>query len=198
MRTVQLAGELGERFGAHWELDIRTPVEALKAIEANRPGFAKHMIDAQKRGVGYAILLDDRCLSADDLPLPCGREIIHVVPVVSGGSGDDLFGVVLGAALIWATAGGATSWLVTSAGASVGVASVVGNIGMALALGGAARMLAGTPEKPALAESVPGRESYYFNGPVNTAAQGQAVPIGYGKLHIGSLVISAGAAAENI
>ena len=34
-------------------------------------------------------------------------------------------------------------------------------------------------------------KSYLFSGPVNTAAQGIPIPIGYGRLRVGSSVISA-------
>ena len=34
-------------------------------------------------------------------------------------------------------------------------------------------------------------KSYLFSGPVNTAAQGVPIPIGYGRLRVGSTVISA-------
>ena len=47
-------------------------------------------------------------------------------------------------------------------------------------------------EKP---ENTP---STYFDGAVNTTAQGHPVPIGYGKLIVGSAVISAGLTVEEV
>ena len=40
--------------------------------------------------------------------------------------------------------------------------------------------------------------SYAFGGAVNTTAQGQPVPIGYGRMIIGGAVISAGITTEEI
>ncbi|MNL81044.1 Bacteriophage lambda tail assembly protein I [compost metagenome] len=39
--------------------------------------------------------------------------------------------------------------------------------------------------------------SYNFNGPVNTTAQGNPVPLLYGRMIVGSSVISAGIYAED-
>ncbi|HCW20974.1 MAG TPA: phage tail protein, partial [Achromobacter sp.] len=39
--------------------------------------------------------------------------------------------------------------------------------------------------------------SYNFNGPVNTSAQGIPVPVLYGRMIVGSAVISAGIYAED-
>lgn len=42
------------------------------------------------------------------------------------------------------------------------------------------------------------RANYAFNGPVNLTNQGNAVPLGYGRLRVGSQVIAAGLFAQNI
>lgn len=41
-------------------------------------------------------------------------------------------------------------------------------------------------------DSAENKPSYNFNGAVNTTAQGNPVPLGYGRMIIGSAVISAG------
>jgi len=40
--------------------------------------------------------------------------------------------------------------------------------------------------------------SYVFNGAVNTTAQGHPVPVGYGRMIVGSAVISAGIDVDEI
>lgn len=42
------------------------------------------------------------------------------------------------------------------------------------------------------------RPGFQFNGPVNTAEQGQPVPIIVGRMRVGSVVISAGLAAKQL
>ena len=71
------------------------------------------------------------------------------------------------------------------------LASFVTQVGMSLALGGVAQILAPTPNTPEPKESAENTPSYLFNGAVNTTAQGHPVPIGYGRLIVGSAVISA-------
>jgi predicted phage tail protein len=70
-------------------------------------------------------------------------------------------------------------------------------IGWGLVLGGVSSLLF-TPKThdPAATERPENKPSYAFNGPVNTTAQGNPVPVGYGRLRVGSQVISAGLYVE--
>jgi len=70
-------------------------------------------------------------------------------------------------------------------------------VGWSLIIGGAAQMLFApkTPDGPA--DKPDNKASYAFDGAVNTAAQGNPVPVLYGgPLIVGSQVISAGLSAE--
>ena len=99
-------------------------------------------------------------------------------------------GIIVGAALIWASGG--LAWAGMSGLMSAGpLASFVTQAGMSLVLGGVASILAPTPKTPDPKESPENTPSYLFNGAVNTTAQGHPVPIGYGRLIVGSAVISA-------
>jgi predicted phage tail protein len=64
-------------------------------------------------------------------------------------------------------------------------------------LGGVAQML--SPQQKGLSskDSPDNGASYNFNGPVNTQAQGNPVPLLYGRMIVGSAVISAGIYAED-
>lgn len=206
MRAVTLHGELAERYGAHWNLDVRSPAEAIRAIEANCPGFMAHIGQSSERGVGYRVLLDERTLSVEDVAAPFGQEHLHIVPVVVGAGNKGLVGIIIGAALIYASggallgAGGALAELgATAVVGSMTVSSIAGNIGLSLVLGGLSQMLVGTPKKPdTAAQDGVVRSSYNFNGPSNNVAQGGAVPVGYGRLIVGSRRISAGVSVEDI
>lgn len=63
-------------------------------------------------------------------------------------------------------------------------------LGMSLAMAGITEML--TPKGLSARDRPKNGASYTFNGPVNTTAQGNPVPLGYGRMIIGSAVISAG------
>ena len=77
-------------------------------------------------------------------------------------------------------------------------ASIAMNLGLSMALGGISQMLAGNPATPGPANAVTNLPSYAFNGAVNTAAQGNPVPICYGRLRVGSQVISTGLEATSL
>jgi len=73
-----------------------------------------------------------------------------------------------------------------------------------LMMSGASRMIGGviqmlSPMQGGLGrrEDPDNKPSYAFGGPVNTVAQGNPIPIGYGKRRIGGAIISAGIYAED-
>ncbi|AHC48245.1 Phage tail assembly protein I [Achromobacter xylosoxidans NBRC 15126 = ATCC 27061] len=71
------------------------------------------------------------------------------------------------------------------------------SMGVSLALGGVVQML--SPQQRALsaADRPENGASYNFNGPVNTSAQGNPVPVLYGRMIIGSATVSAGIFSED-
>ncbi|MCC8470350.1 hypothetical protein [Xanthomonas phaseoli] len=71
------------------------------------------------------------------------------------------------------------------------------NAGVAMVIGGLVQMLSPTPKGLGTQDSPDNRPSYAFNGPVNTQAQGNPVPIAYGDTWTGSAVISGGIFAED-
>ena len=80
-------------------------------------------------------------------------------------------------------------------GATAATVSVVlGGIGASLILGGVAGLIS---PQPTMGNLTSGRESarlesFTFSGIVNTSKQGMPVPIAYGRLFVGSAVISSG------
>lgn len=192
MRIIRLYGHLGQRFGRQHRLDVRSPAEAIRALCANFAGFAQAVADGQWR-----VLVGGKAQSLDQMHDPLAADI-SIVPAVAGAGG---FGkVVLGAALIAFSVMNPTFGLLpfTSgplAGMSIG--SIAGNIGLSLALGGVSQMLFKPPKPPKLpAERPENMPSYAFNGVVNTTAQGNPVPVCYGRMRVGSQVISAGLHSE--
>lgn len=190
MRIVRLHGNLGKRFGFEHELDVRDPAEAIRALSANFRGFREHLI--QDSVIGYQCLVDGGVINEDQLRHPMSQTF-SIVPVISGGgkTGRIIAGIALIAIAIFrpelipvlttgsAEAGTLITWF---------SASTVGWVGVALTLSGVAQMLAPTPKNP---DSEDNNENQYFNGPVNTTAQGSAIPVGYGRMIVGSAVISA-------
>lgn len=190
MITVILYGHLAEKYGKRHKLDIKTPAEAIRAFCANYKTFKDDLI--QDGQAMYRVLAgkEDR---ADAEGLHIGTEKnIKIVPVVAGAGG--LGKVLAGVALIgfsFAFPGfGAFSVL----GQAFSVAGIAGSIGTSLLLGGLSQMLSPAPKVSGSREATTaaGRPSFYFNGAVNTTGQGNPVPVLYGRLRVGSQVISAG------
>jgi predicted phage tail protein len=199
MKTVVLHGELAEKFGAEWKLNVSSAAEAVRAIEANHPGFAQHIIDSDKQGVGYRVIVGEAPITVEEIPAPfSNRETLQIVPVI-GGSKSGIFGIIAGIALIVASfipglnvavwAGMSTTW-----------ASLAFSIGTSLLLGGVSQMLAGNPDTPKQdqAQAFEDKPSYYFNGAAESTNQGAPVAVGYGELIVGSHPISRGFEAENL
>lgn len=204
MKTVKLLGELGKNFGKEFKLDIKNPAEAVRALCVNFPDFERHLIESEKRGVAYRVIVGKASIKLNDLMNPSGKEEIKFVPVIQG-AGGDAGKIILGAALITAAIMMPTSIIAIEAALATGIsvttmASYTFAVGAMLALSGAAGIL--TPKQDAspqdLNNSPDNKPSYTFNGAVNTSAQGYPVPVGYGRMIVGSAVISAGIVAEEL
>lgn len=194
MKQVILGGFLGKKYGRiHW-FDIGSAAEAVRALIANFEGFNRDLVDSEKHGIGYKIWVDNDLMpDVEQIQNPCSQTI-RISPVITGGKSGFL-GVVLGAVLIAAVAlfpvtAGAVLFGTTTVG------SMVGGMGISLLLGGVMSLLSPQPKMQAPLEAPENTPSYAFDGPVNTTRQGQCVPVGYGRLIVGSATISAGISAE--
>jgi predicted phage tail protein len=78
----------------------------------------------------------------------------------------------------------------TGIGPYIGAALV--SMGVSMIVGGIVQMLMPAPKSPYDRDRPDANSSYIFNGPVNTHAQGNPVPVLYGRMTVGSAVISAG------
>jgi len=189
MKQVILYGHLAKKFGRHHFFDVRNPAEAVRALRANFPGFEQHVL--KNNAPGYHVRVGNDYRDEEGLAYPADG-VIKIIPAVGGAS--SAFKIILGAALMYFTMGtGAflSSWAIgTGSSAAITAVSIAGNIGMALVMGGISSALF----KPPVAQSTEKPESkasYSFDGPVNTVSQGNPIPVCYGRLIVGSQVISA-------
>ena len=192
MRTVKLLGELGKKFGKQFKLDVKNPAEAVRALIANFPELEKHLMESEKRGIGYRVLVGKEVQKVEDLHNPSGKQVIKFVPVVMGSKSGGMFGVIVGAVLV--TAGIVGNYFYPGNPVSPYLISA----GVAMIIGGVIQMLAPVPKTPKDEDRPDNKPSYVFNGAVNTTAQGYPVPIGYGRMIVGSAVISASIVAEEL
>jgi predicted phage tail protein len=200
MKTIKVYGELRKRLGqCRFEFDVATPAQAVKALCVNFPGLDKWLIDSEQNGIGYRVKIGKEEVTpegAEVLAMPWSeREVFSITPVVAGSGG--VGRIIAGALLITAAVlvpGVGPAAGVTIFGTSFGAVSLgVGAIGAGLVLGGVAEII--SPMSPPGLEA--GKEAaklanMSFSGVVNTARQGLPVPIAYGRVFVGSAVISSG------
>lgn len=201
MKTIILQGQLGKLFGRKHRLAVKTAGEAVRALIANFPAIERYLIET--KNVGYRIKLHDVPLfKTDEMHHPVGGPTITFTPVIAGAKnvlGTILLGVaIVGLAFVTGGASIAATGFLTGGIVTTFWGGIAVGIGTSLILGGVAQMLAPTPKMGDPSERPENQPSYNFNGPVNTTAQGQPVPIGYGRLLIGGAVISAGLTTEEI
>jgi len=205
MKVVKVYGALRERLGqCRFELNVATPAQALKALCVNFPGLSKWLADSEQDGVAYRVKVGKEQATADDmslLTLPWSeREVFSITPVIAGAGGGVgrflLGGLLIGASFFFPGAGlfGTTSFLGAAAG--TGVATTIGTslsaIGAGLVLGGVAQIISPTPTSGLEQKEANRIQNFSFSGITNTSQQGLAVPIAYGRVVVGSAVISSG------
>lgn len=192
IRTIRLYGKLGARFGRVHRTAVRSAAEAVRALGVLLPGFQQELASSKDRGVAYTVFLGKQNIGEADMHNPPGRDEIRIAPILSGSKRGELFQVLLGAAMI-----AVSLWNPAFLGMSASVVSGVGMMGASLALGGVMQLLSPQQRGLSTKDSPNNGASYSFNGPVNTSAQGNPVPVLYGRMIVGSAVISAGIYAED-
>ena len=190
MTTINLHGILKFEFGESFQIKIRKPKEIIDAISCNKPRFRKRFCELSEQGLNFALIINEKNiknLTAEELTRPPKQ--IDIVPAIMG------MGVAVAAV-------GAVALGVGIAGSlgaitmSATLASVLIGAGIGLVSAGIQTMIAkraggpgaNTPDSAVgTASSID--QSFVFNTQTNLATQGSAVPVGYGRLRVGSLII---------
>ena len=195
LRKVKLYGELA-KFVGHKEFEVKvdTVGKAVSFLIHNFPGIESYMSPKY-----YQVKVGDYDIDKNEIDYPVGREDIHFIPMISGagrGFGKVLLGAVLiGIAIAAPGAGFAlgakgVGFIATGAAPSALMAAI-GNIGIALTLMGVSEMLFPVPEPQRFNSEEDPQISFNFSGVQNTSRAGTPVPIVYGEIITGSVVISA-------
>ena len=207
LRTVKVYGHLAEHCGQSvFEALVRVPADAIRFLLCNFPELRSLMREGYyKVAVGkYDLQLADQ---PDQLHYPLAADdVVKVIPVVSGAGGRGVGMAILGAALIGTaivTGGTSLAFGATGFGLASGVtattgltlAAAAGNIGLALTLGGIATMLTPVPKQPEFGE-VDASGGFAFSGLQNVSQEGIPVPVVYGEMIVGSVVLSTGLVAD--
>ncbi|WP_099868510.1 tail assembly protein [Pasteurella multocida] len=186
MVNVKFYGSL-RQFGTSFKIDAENTAEIIRALTSQIPKLREFI---QK---GYFTVriakeyIDNRYLEKGLFYKLKEGMTVHFTPVLKGSKRGGVFSVILGAALMVA------SIFVPGAGLFGGLITkgAVFGMGATLALGGVVQLLTPQPKMPAINEKEK-KQSTSFSNLSNMAAQGRMVPLAYGRIRCGSLVISQG------
>lgn len=182
MKTVRLFGDL-EKFKAEWRLEVKTPAEALRAIDVQRDGFL-----AECDAGNYAAILVDkdnpdlcRRVGPQNANDPWADEELWIMPVASG----EIVAPFVVAAF-------------ASIGVSVGTtfATIVAgllNVGLSMAFSAVANMLTSKKRNTTAPqqERPDNKPSFIADGVVNLTAAGHPHPILVGDVpDVGCIILS--------
>ncbi len=185
LRTIRIYGRLAKFLKRRvFRAEVASAAEAVRFLLANFPQLEPELVKGH-----YRVSVGGYDLAEDELHAPAGQQEIKIVPVVAGAGavGRIIGGVALLAAAIFIP--GFAAWAGPTA------FSLIVGVGASLVLGGVSQLLTPVPTMSSGSTadtSKDPRKSYSFSGIQNTSRQGLPVPICYGEVLIGSVVISAG------
>jgi len=169
MTTIRLHGILAKEYTDIFTMEIGKPSSVFSAIDCNCKGFIKRIVELQKQGFIYDVIVNKtRTTEGYKMDGMTNPDTIDLVPVIVGSG--------------------------AIAGFLFGAKSLMGMMAGSLVLSGISYALSPKPDtqdQRVTATAEASKSSFVFGGSVNTASQGTPVPIGYGRLKVGSKVIQA-------
>ena len=191
MQTVYLKGDMGNRFGEKWSMNVSNVPGIFKLIECQREGFRSYMIECMENGVDFTVQRGEEFVDETELLLSVGEEDITVTAIPAGSKGN-VGKLIMAAALIYTGMYflDVGAFAATGAGAA-GSYTAVNAIGYTLITLGTSLGLR-TLGEMMLPDTKTENEddSHLFGGPVNATTQGGAVPILYGEMMVGGHTIN--------
>ena len=175
-RTIRFYGPLAKVLNrrSFSAVALNSASEVMRCLLSNFPQLVSHM-----RGRHYRVVMNGRAISKDELNDPVGdNHEIHIIPAICGaGGGGPLTSILAGVALIGA------GLLFPFA------APFLTPLGIGLALQGVAELISPTPDvEPESTD--PSNRSYNFSNIQQTSREGVPVPLVYGEIVTGSIVLS--------
>jgi predicted phage tail protein len=195
MRKVILQGTLGDKFGSFWEIDANTYQEIFSCIEANYPSFRKELIDIAEAGGDLDIQTGEKFLEVEDMFYPVDADTVVITPIPAGAKSGGAkimaaIAIVVLAFVISPVLGTFAAASAGTVGATYFALTAAFLLAANLALTGIAQLLAPDPSVDT------NDQDYLFSGPENTIAAGNVVPVLFGEMIVGGVVISSGIGAS--
>ncbi len=189
MTKVILHGILRFLYGKEFQLNVKSGFFAIKALDCMHNGFIKKIRDLHKNNLAYSIIIDGEWV--------CDKENMHslkkikqidIVPSIGGSGSSDFLSILLVVGL-------------TAASAFTGGASMGGALALGLLTGGLTllQMLMSPKQATTAANqqyvggqsssSMSQEKSSAFSNRDNLSVQNVPVPLGYGRIRIGTKII---------
>ena len=199
LRKIKLYGELA-KFVGHKEFEVKadTLAHAVSFLINNFEGVEQYMSPKY-----YQVKVGNYAVDKEELSHPIGKEDIHFIPVIAG-AGRGVGKILLGAALIGlaffvpASLGGPVSFSLKTGLTGGFLAKSMAYVGGYLLLSGVSEMLFPLPKPPSFESEEDPRLSFSFGGTQQTGRAGTPVPLVYGEIFTGSVVISGGIDTEQV
>tara|TARA_R100000149_G_C5861857_1_gene127577 strand:+ start:341 stop:943 length:603 start_codon:yes stop_codon:yes gene_type:complete len=189
LNKIKLHGKLAKFIG-HKEFDVKvnSVAQAVSFLIHNFPEVEGHMNPQY-----YMVKIGNEIMDKNEIHHPVGKQEINFIPVIAGRG--NIGKLLLGGALIalsFGVGGLFTAPMTFAQGATIGLgAKAAFGIGAGLLLSGVSGMLFPQPNMQDFASEEDPRISFSFGGVQNTSRAGTPVPIVYGEILTGSVVISA-------
>lgn len=164
-------------------LEVDNIPQLLRALESIYPEFREKLTETQR----YAFIRKSgeqiQEVSESELQFPLNADELHIIPSIEGS------GFEIAAAMVLSGSLGAVGYWVVGIGL---------NILSSLAIGAVIGALTPKPKSEGAASPKEEAPSYIFRGAQNTTQPGTAIPLVYGEVLTGSVVISVGVSTEDI
>ena len=210
MVTIRLLGEVGRKFGRRFQLAVKTPAEALRALCVQIPELRQYLLESGENGIDWRVVTDHAMgLEEEQLLWPMSkRMVLAPIPAGRGGVGKIVAGVAL-VVLSFVTFGATLGLLGAGTIGLTAFSAPLAGIGLSLIFGGVAELLTPTPKMPNVGGAVGGGptaersaeeqlKSFTFDKSNANTLQGEVVPVLYGERIIGALpVLSFGLELQN-
>ena len=174
MTELSIEGKLGKLLGSSWKLNVSSFTELFNALEANTQKLRNYLRGHKKEY--WAIFVDGERVDADGFLYDnIKNKKIKIIPILAGAAGTIAAAIVVEMG-ITSTLGALLMEFVLTV-----IISTALSFGISLLI---AKLL--NSDDPEAVNTT----SFLFGSPENVADQGQVVPVGYGRIRVGSKVIS--------
>jgi predicted phage tail protein len=180
MKTVYLHGDLGKKFVRKLKVDAITIPEIMWALECNLDGFFEHLLKLSREGTEYVMLSKRKSENKNSVPI---EDVISPESFGMNYKNNEVH-------FICAIQGGGVITTIVTAIKGFTLVGFIKAVAISVAISFVMQALFKPPEPPKPGEQV-STKSFLLSGSQNKTSQGVPVPLGYGRMMVGSTVIDA-------